>query len=195
MTYTIMGRCPRSGQVGYAIATVSLNVGAVCPAVGRKGDLVCSQAFTNRRLKAEGARRLDDGMTAAATMAHLAGSDAHFSYRQVGILTRDGTARVHTGDDCHDWKGHRSGDGWLAMGNVLAGEHVVAAMAETFAATVAEPLAERLMRALEAGRDAGGQADQDGRHTTERSSRLAVYGWDEDGYPELSEVDVRVDAP
>jgi len=193
MTYTIMGRCARSGQVGYAITTVSLNVGAVCPAVARTGDLVCSQAFTNRRLKAEGARRLDEGMEPAALMAHFADIDPHFDHRQVGILTRAGETLAHSGDACHDWKGHLTGDGWLAMGNVLAGEHVAAAMGQTFEDTAEQTIAERLMCALEAGRDAGGQVDGSGRHYTERSGRLTVYGWDEDGYPELSEIDVRVD--
>jgi len=124
MTYTIMGRCARSGQIGYAIATVSLNVGAVCPAVSRTGDLVCSQAFTNRRLQVEGVRRLDDGMAPDEVMAHLAALDPHFAYRQVGIVTRAGLALAHSGDACHDWKGHHCGQGWLAMGNVLAGAHV-----------------------------------------------------------------------
>jgi uncharacterized Ntn-hydrolase superfamily protein len=193
MTYTIMGRCGRTGHVGYGIATVSLNVGVVCPAVSRAGDLIVSQAYTNRRLKAEGARRLDEGMAASELMAHLATTDPHFSYRQTGILKRDGDLAVHTGEDCKDWKGHVTGDGWLAMGNVLASEEVARAMGAAFTDAPGETLGERLMRALEAGRDAGGQKDGEGRHYTERSARVATYGWDDDGYPELSEVDVRVD--
>lgn len=193
MTYTMMGRCSRSGHIGYAIATVSLNVGVVCPAVSRAGDLIVSQAYTNRRLKAEGARRLDEGMGAADLMAYLATTDPHFSYRQTGILKRDGDLAVDTGEDCKAWKGHVTGDGWLAMGNVLANEGVAQAMGAAFAESADQLLGERLMRALEAGRDAGGQKDLEGRHYTERSGRVATYGWDDDGYPELSEVDVRVD--
>ena len=193
MTYTILGQCSETGRLGYAIATVSLNVGSVCPAISRSGDLVVSQAFTNRILKAEGARKLDEGIGADALMAHFASIDPHFAYRQVGILRRSGELAAHSGEACHDWKGHHTGAGWIAMGNVLAGEQVVAAMGERFEATSAEPLAERLMQALEAGRDAGGQTDGDDRHYTERSTRVATYGWDEEGYPELTEVDVRVD--
>ncbi|MGY9075493.1 MAG: DUF1028 domain-containing protein [Acidimicrobiales bacterium] len=193
MTYTMMGRCSQTGRVGYALATVSLNVGSVCPAVSRSGDLIVSQAYTNRTTKAEGARRLDEGMEAAALMAHLASLDPHFAYRQVGILPRKGNHAVHSGDACSGWNGHRTGDDWIAMGNVLAGEQVVTAMGDRFAADPQEPLAERLMAALEAGRDAGGQVDGEGRHYTERSARLATYGWDDEGYPELTEVDVRVD--
>ena len=49
------------------------------------------------------------------------------------------------------------------------------------------------MIAIEAGRDSGGQG-ADGRHMTERSAGLIVYGWDDDGYPEMAEINVRIDA-
>jgi uncharacterized Ntn-hydrolase superfamily protein len=193
MTYTIMGRCPRTGQTGLGIATVSLNVAAICPAVSVRGDLVCSQAFTNRRLGALAARRLNDGLDAEAVMADLAASDPSFGYRQVGIVTKSGETAAHTGGNCSDWKGHATGDGFVAMGNVLAGGHVVDAIAATFRESADLPLEERLMRALEAGRDAGGQADARG-HMTERSAGLLVYGWDADGYPDLADLNVRTDA-
>ena len=193
MTYTVMGLCPRTGRTGFGIATVSLNVAAVCPMVSRHGDLVCSQAYTNRRLGALGARCLSDGMTVEQTMARMMNEDENFSFRQVGVVTKAGRAAAHTGDDCKDWKGDITGDGFLVMGNVLAGAHVIEAMAAIYEKTLDEPLEERLMLALEAGRDAGGQG-VDGRHMTERSAGLVVYGWDADGFPELSEIDVRIDA-
>jgi uncharacterized Ntn-hydrolase superfamily protein len=193
MTYTVMGLCPRTGQTGLAIATVSLNVAAICPAVSRYGDLVCSQAYTNRRLGALGARCLSGGRTIEETVARMEIEDASFSYRQVGIVTKAGRAAAHSGDDCMDWKGHVTGDGFLAMGNVLAGAHVIDAMAATYLETLDKPLEERLMLALEAGRDAGGQA-VDGRHMTERSAGLVVYGWDADGYPDMADLNVRFDA-
>ncbi len=78
MTCTIMGRCRKTGRVDYAIATVSLYVGSVCLTAARSGGLVVSQAFTNRILKAEGVRRLDEGMEPSALMAHFAAVDLHF---------------------------------------------------------------------------------------------------------------------
>jgi uncharacterized Ntn-hydrolase superfamily protein len=192
MTYTVMGLCPRTGRTGLAMATVSLNVAAICPAVSRQGDLVCSQAFTNRRLGALGARCLSDGVTIEQIIARMADEDESFSYRQVGIVTKAGRTGVHTGDNCTDWKGDIVGDGFLVMGNVLTGAHVLEAMAATYEKTLDEPLEERLMLAIEAGRDAGGQG-VDGRHMSERSAGLVVYGWDGDSFPELSEIDVRID--
>jgi uncharacterized Ntn-hydrolase superfamily protein len=161
--------------------------------VSRHGDLVCSQAYTNRRLGALGARCLSDGMTVEQTIARMKNEDENFGFRQIGVVTKAGRAAAHTGADCRDWKGDITGDGFLVMGNVLAGAHVIEAMAATYGKTLDEPLEERLMQALEAGRDAGGQG-VDGRHMTERSAGLAVYGWDADGFPELSEIDVRIDA-
>jgi uncharacterized Ntn-hydrolase superfamily protein len=193
MTYTIMGRCPRTGQTGLGIATVSLNVAAICPAVSPNGDLVCSQAFTNRRLGASGARLLGQGLGADEVMARLEAEDPSFAFRQVGILTKSGRAAAHSGTSCTDWKGHILGDGFVAMGNVLAGAHVVEALASTFETSGDKPLEERLMLALEAGRDAGGQAAE-GRHMRERSAGLLVYGWDADGYPDMADLNVRIDA-
>ncbi len=193
MTYTIMGHCPETGQTGLAIATVSLNVAAICPAVSRHGDIVCSQAYTNRRLGALGARCLSDGMAADETMARLADDDGSFGFRQVAIVTKAGKVAAHTGEACSDWKGHRTGDGHVAMGNVLVGPHVVDAIADAFQGATGQPLQERLMIAIEAGRDAGGQG-KDGRHTTERSAGLVVYGWDDDGYPDMAEINIRIDA-
>ncbi|MEM7122191.1 MAG: DUF1028 domain-containing protein [Pseudomonadota bacterium] len=193
MTYTIIGHCPKTGQTGLAIATVSLNVAAICPTVSRHGDIVCSQAYTNRRLGALGARCLSDGMGVAETMARLADNDGSFGFRQLAIVSKAGEAAAHTGEDCSDWKGHQIGDGYVAMGNVLAGPEVVGAMATAFEGSADQPLQKRLMTAIEAGRDAGGQA-KDGRHITERSAGLVVYGWDDDGYPDTAEINVRVDA-
>lgn len=193
MTYTIMGHCPKTGQTGLAIATVSLNVAAICPAVSRHGDLVCSQAYTNRRLGVLGARCLSDGISVTETMARLAADDGSFGFRQVAIVSKAGEVAAHTGEDCSDWKGHRTGEGYVAMGNVLVGPEVVDAIADAFEGSADRPLQERLMIAIEAGRDSGGQG-KDGRHITERSAGLVVYGWDDDGYPEMAEINVRIDA-
>jgi uncharacterized Ntn-hydrolase superfamily protein len=68
------------------------------------------------------------------------------------------------------------------MGNLLVGEEVVVAMSEAYAASLDEPFAERLMRALEAGQAAGG--DKRGRQSA------AIRIVEERPYPYL---DLRVD--
>jgi uncharacterized Ntn-hydrolase superfamily protein len=108
------------------------------------------------------------------------------------MIRRSGEVLALTGSKARPWAGHKVGDGFVVLGNVLAGPQVVEAMARAFAADASLPLAERLLRALEAGRDAGGQKTSDGHHYDERAVLLRVIG---DG-PERREVttlDLRVD--
>ncbi len=79
------------------------------------------------------------------------------------------------------------GDGYVAMGNVLSGEPVIDAMAAAYEAAAELSFERRLLAAIEAGRDAGGQAGNDG-HLPERSAAVVVYG-DYDH----AELDLRVD--
>ena len=128
----------------------------------------------------------------ADVVSRMEASDQDFSFRQIGLMRRSGEAHALTGDKARPWAGHITGDGFVVMGNVLAGGEVVDAMAAAFTQDASQPLAERLLRALEAGRDAGGQRTADGHYYDERSVLLRVIG---DG-PERREVtalDLRVD--
>jgi len=113
----------------------------------------------------------------------VAASDPHFAHRQVGIVDRDGNAAAQTGSANKDWAGHITGPNFVAMGNFLVGARTVEAMAESFQKTESLELDERLLRAVEAGRDAGGQ------HNGQRSAALMVH-WRE----VFPWVDLRADA-
>ena len=91
-------------------------------------------------------------------MSELAADNPQFNYRQVGIVNAENTIAVHTGSNKRSWAGHLTGEGYIVMGNVLAGEEVLKAMAETFEKQEQADLDERLLCSVEAGRDAGGQA-------------------------------------
>ncbi len=176
MTFTILGHDPVADQTGIGIATVSLAVGGLCPFMTLSGDLITSQAYARQEVGLHMARRITDGAEWEVIMAELASRDPYLANRQIGVVRRDGTLHAHSGTDCRPWTGHQFGDHCVVMGNFLSGEQVLPAMADAFAAAKAEPLAERLLQALEAGRDAGGQADAAGRHHTERSAGLKVVG-------------------
>ena len=107
--------------------------------------------------------------------------------------TRPGRAATFTGSACFDWAGGVTGDGFAAQGNILAGEGVVAAMAEAFAGTTGD-LCDRLLAALAAGDAAGG--DRRGRQS---AAPLVVragggYAGFDDRYIDLR-VDDHPDAP
>ncbi len=188
MTYTVIVRDNRTGQLGIGIATYSLAVGASCPFVRPGVGAVSSQAAT---YPAHGPALLE--MIASSTglpeaFAQLADADEQFEYRQVGVVTADGTPHVHTGSATRDWAGSLIGNGWLVMGNVLDGDHVASQMAAALKSGVDEPLAQRMLLALEAGRDTGGQRGLGGRHLPERSAVLTVYG-----EQPFADIDLRVD--
>ncbi|MEM7403780.1 MAG: DUF1028 domain-containing protein [Pseudomonadota bacterium] len=176
MTFTVIGRCERTGQTGIGIATASIAVGGLCPFSTSAGDIITSQAFARPELGLLAVRALEDGQALSALPALLAHSDPNLAFRQVAVLRRDGEVWVHSGPQCRPWCGHQSGRGFAVMGNFLAGRATIDAMHEAFTGNADEVLAERLLRSLEAGRDAGGQADAQGRPARERSAGLRVVG-------------------
>ncbi|MDP6691397.1 MAG: DUF1028 domain-containing protein [Alphaproteobacteria bacterium] len=189
MTYTVIARCARSGQLGIGIATGSLAAGGYCPAIRGGLGAVSTQAFVNLKLGTLALRLLEQGFAPAKVMAELDEDDPQFTFRQVGIVDGTGGAAVHTGENTRPWSGHVLGEGYLTMGNVLASIGVVEAMAATFEGNGDEDLDERLLRVLEAGRDAGGQQAADGRHLPERSAAVIVHG-----HRDYGDIDLRVDA-
>jgi uncharacterized Ntn-hydrolase superfamily protein len=187
MTFSVVARCPRTGQYGVGIATYSPNVGARCPLVVAGMGAASLQAVANPQLNLVAADLLRRGLPARKVVDELLASDPYPNSRQIAVVDVYGHAHAVTGARNPAWAGHHVGEGFACAGNVLAGEQVVAAMAAAFAASTAEPLAERLVRAVEAGRDAGGQPEG------QTSAALLVY----DRHP-FPVVDLRVevhDAP
>ncbi|MBT3371724.1 MAG: DUF1028 domain-containing protein [Rhodospirillaceae bacterium] len=189
MTYTVIARCARTSQMGIGIATYSLAVGGYCPVVRGGLGAVSTQAFVNLKLGTLALRLLEQGFAPTKVMAELADDDPQIDYRQIGIVDATGGVAVHTGASTRPWSGHVTGAGYITMGNVLAGKGVVAAMAAAFEDNEGEDLDERLLRVLEAGRDAGGQQAADGSHLNERSAAVIVHEHREYGH-----IDLRVDA-
>lgn len=157
-TFTALGRCPRTGRLGVAVTTRELGTGGRAPWVKGNVGAVATQAYTDPRLGQLALQLLDLGYPAQRVLAELEASDPYIEYRQLGIVDRWGRTAVRTGASNGDWAGHRTGDGWIAMGNALVGERVVAAMAEAMADDGAD-LESRLMAAIDAGTRAGGQPD------------------------------------
>jgi uncharacterized Ntn-hydrolase superfamily protein len=183
-TYTILGYCPRTHQLGIGIATYSLAVGGYCPDVRTALGAVSSQAFADPRLLPAAMSLLAQRRLPLEVLNLLAIEDPYFEYRQVGIVDACGRAAAHTGSKVTAWKGQLVGDGFIAMGNCLAGQQVVEAMAGAFMADPRAELSERLLRAIEAGQRSGGQNPP----MNERSAALRVHA--SECYPLM---DLRVD--
>ena len=167
-TFTILGRCARTGALGVITATGEMAVGSRVPFVEDGVGAVATQALTDPRLGKKGLDLLRAGKSATEVIEALTAVDPHIEARQLGVIDTQGNAAARTGSGNSDWKGHVATDGFVSMGNRLTSEGVVDAMAACFRETEAEPLWERLMLSIEAGRDAGGQ------HGGERSAAMYV---------------------
>ncbi|MDO5621376.1 MAG: DUF1028 domain-containing protein [Paracoccus sp. (in: a-proteobacteria)] len=160
MTYSIVARCPRTAQLGVAIATAVPAVGALAPFASSKGA-IASQAFVNPYLGLDGLHLLDQGQDAQTALDALIAADPGRDTRQLAIIDAQGRVAQFSGVACNGWFGQKAGASFGCQGNLLTGPEVVDAMAVAMEASVAEPLEERLIAALVAGQAAGG--DRRGR--------------------------------
>ena len=158
MTFTVVARDPETKALGICLATSPLGVASRCPHVRRGVAAISSQCHSNWRLGLIGLDLAERGLTPNQILASLRSYDPHFDdYRQVGVVAADGTAAAHSPAKGKAYTGHKVGDGFLAMGNGLAGPQVVEAIYQGFADNVGQPFPERLVRAIEAGYHAGGE--------------------------------------
>ena len=190
MTFSIVARSADGESWGVAVASKFLAVGAAVPAAVAQVGAIATQAWANVAYKGQALSMLDEGATAQVALQRLLEEDEGREHRQVGIVDAEGGAASHTGSACLDWAGGRTGDGYAVQGNILVGEEVVLAM-EAAWHDVSDPgvtLARRLLAALRAGDDAGG--DRRGR----QSAALFVVseGAGYDGRDDVA-VDLRVD--
>ncbi len=162
MTFSLVACDREAGQWGIVVASKFLAVGAVVPWAKADVGAVATQAFANLTYGPGGLDLLAAGATAQETIERLTAADADFEQRQIGVVDAKGGSASFSGSGCFTWAGGRTGDGYAAQGNLLAGPQVVAALADTFEATDG-PLVERMLAALQAGDEAGG--DRRGRQS------------------------------
>lgn len=189
-TFSIAAFDPAARRWGVAVASKFLGVGSIVPWAEAGAGAVATQSYANPRYGPEGLALLRAGGAAAEVVAQLVAADPDREQRQVGVVDATGGAASFTGARCHGWAGHRTGSGFAAQGNLLAGARVVDALAAAFTAGGAggRPLAERLLACLAAAEAAGG--DRRGRQS---AALLVVEA--EGGYAGLWDrlVDLRVD--
>lgn len=189
MTFSIVARSDDGESWGVAVASKFLAVGSAVPAAVAQVGAIATQADANVAYKGLALSHLDEGATAEVALQRLLDEDDGRDHRQVGLVDVDGGAATHTGGSCIDWAGGWTGEGVAVQGNCLTGEDVLLAIQAAWHTSDPEaPLAERLLDALSAGDNAGG--DKRGK----QSAALLVVR-DEAGYGGLDDiaVDLRVD--
>lgn len=188
MTYSIVALDPATGDLGVAVQSKFLAVGAVVPWARAEVGAVATQSFANVTYGPDGLAALADGATATEALKRLVAADALRDQRQAGMVDRHGGAATFTGRDCFAWAGGRTGSGYAAQGNILAGPAVVDGLADTFVAG-GLGFPELLVACLVAADAAGG--DRRGR---ESAALLVVRAGG--GYAGGNDrwIDLRVDA-
>jgi uncharacterized Ntn-hydrolase superfamily protein len=162
MTFSIVALDPATGDLGIAVQSKFLAVGAVVPWARAGVGAVATQSFANVGYGPDGLALLADGLSADDALARLVAHDALRDQRQAGIVDARGRAATYSGLQCFAWAGGRTGDGYAAQGNILAGAGVVDGLADTFLAG-GQPFPELLIACLAAADAAGG--DRRGRES------------------------------
>lgn len=157
MTFSIVGRCPETGQLGIAISSSSIAVGARCPWARAGTGAVATQNVT---LPALGPRILDllgEALEPQAALDRALGEDAWAQYRQVTVIDARGRTAFFSGKAALGLYDAVAGRDCVAAGNMLANSGVIAAMVPAFVEAKGL-LADRLLAAMAAALAAGGEA-------------------------------------
>ncbi len=187
MTYSIVACDIRAEEWGVAVASCSLAIGAVVPWVEAGAGAIATQALANVQYGPHGLSLTRSGATARETLDQLIAADVGRDERQAGVVDARGRSASHTGAACLPWAGGRSGRGYAAQGDLLAGPGVIDAVGSSFEQSEG-PLAERLLAALRAGDEAGG--DRRGRQSAAIRVACAGRGF---GGSDNAQLDLRVD--
>lgn len=186
-TFSIGARDPHNGDLGIAVASRYLAVGSLVPHARADVGLVITQSSAYRPHVEQGFGWLSRGMNPEKIVSRLLINDSETEIRQFAVLDHQGNGAVYTGPACRPWAGHRQGNNYLCLGNMLAGEEVLEALEVGFLSAPG-PLWQRLLQGLVAAELAGG--DKRGRQA---AALLVVRS--KGGYGGYSDrlIDLRVD--
>jgi uncharacterized Ntn-hydrolase superfamily protein len=182
VTFSIVARCERTGQIGVGATTALQAVGKLaCHAIANVGA-IASQALLNPYLAYDGLRLLEQGVSAQEALDRVLACDPDPESRQVGVVDNRGRTAAWTGSKTIQWSGQVAGRNFSAQGNRLAGPEVLERVVQTMNRTEHLDLADRLALALQAGEEVGGDIKG------ERSVNVLVFS--EEEYPLC---DIRID--
>jgi uncharacterized Ntn-hydrolase superfamily protein len=182
LTFSILAFCKKSGKIGVGQSTGTPAIGNRTFRIFPGRGVFTVQAGHNFYQRELAAALFEAGWGAQRIIDALDAADPYSNQRQVAVLRVTGDIAVRTGSKAFSWNGHRVGENYVVAGNALVGPGVVDGMAAAFEGGEGEELEDRLLLAIEAGRDAGGQP------TGQRSAVLQVFK--DKAYPLF---DLRVD--
>lgn len=154
-TFSIVAYDPEKQEWGVGVASRVVAVGAVVPFAKAGVGAVATQSQANKSYGPNGLKLLAEGKTPEEVIKILTDGDTNKEVRQVGVIDARGNTANFTGKMCIPYAGAKTGKNYSCQGNLLAGEAVVTDMGKAFE-DAKGPLAWRIMAALKAAENAGG---------------------------------------
>ncbi len=155
-TFSIVARDSVTGEMAVGVQSHWFSVGPLV-AWGKSGvGVVATQSFVNPAYGPNGLKLMEEGNSASQALDALIAEDEGEAYRQVAFLDVKGRTAAHTGENCVESAYHHAGKNFSVQANMMLNDKVVPAMKEAFLANADLPLAERVVKVLQAAQDAGG---------------------------------------
>jgi uncharacterized Ntn-hydrolase superfamily protein len=187
-TYSIVARDPLTGEMGVAVQSHWFSVGTTVSWAEAGVGAVATQSFVNKSFGIRGLELLKKGITAQQTLDSLLATDEAREVRQVSIIDSRGNVATHTGKNCIQFADHIQGDNYSVQSNMMLNNTVSKAMSKAFEASKGKSLGERLVIALEAAQNPGGDI------RGQQSAALLVVPGKSDNKPwDERTIDLRVD--
>lgn len=186
-TFSIVARDPKTGEMGVAAQSHAFCVGSLASWAEAGVGAVATQATVEASYGPKGLELMRLGKSATQALKELIAADSDEAVRQVAMVDTKGEVAVHTGKRCIECAEHKTGEGYSVQANMMLNDNVPSMMAEAFE-RVRGDLADRMMMALEAAQEAGG--DIRGK----QSAAMIVVKAQSSGKPWVGRVvDLRVD--
>jgi uncharacterized Ntn-hydrolase superfamily protein len=187
-TFSVVARDQATGEMAVAVQSHWFSVGTLV-SWGKSGvGVVATQSFVNPAYGPEGLKLMESGVTATDALKKLIDADDGREFRQVAFLDTHGDVSAYTGRKCIVFGGNITGTNFSVQANMMMNDDVVPAMAKAFHDNPTLPLAERVLKTLQAAQEAGG--DIRGK----QSAVLIVVAGEKTDKPWLDKkIDLRVD--
>lgn len=155
-TYSIVARDAKTGEMAVGVQSHWFSVGTSVPWAEAGVGVVATQSFTNKSFGPRGLALLKEGKLPEQALAILLADDPGKEVRQVAILDAQGRVAVHTGKQCVRYAGHTTGQNFSVQANMMLTDKVWPAMAKSFERSEGQPLAERVLLAMQVAEREGG---------------------------------------
>ncbi len=188
MTFSVVAFDANTGELGVAVQSKFICVGAIVPWAKVEIGAIATQAMANVSYGPNGLKLLAQGLGAKDVLQKLISEDEEKEHRQLAVIDTKGGVAAHTGKECFEWAGHIVGDSYSVQGNILISEDTVETMSKAYE-TAKGDISNKLLASL----SAGGQEGMGDRRGKQSASLLVVReGGSYGGYTDRL-VDIRVD--